>query len=124
MKRWLSVLVFLVLVTACPPKIPDNTGIEGQVFIGPMCPVVQQGQECPDRPYQATLTVLTASGHKVTQFTTDAEGRFQVPLAPGDYILRPQTPANQPMPVAAEQAFTVTEGQFTQVDVTYDSGIR
>ena len=124
MNRWLCTIFLVILPAACSPQIPANTGIEGQVTIGPMCPVVRQGQECPDQPYQATLTVLTSAGRKVTQFTTDTEGKFQVPLAPGDYILHPEPPQNQPMPVAAEQTFTVVEGQFTQIRVIYDSGIR
>ena len=124
MKRWLCIIFLGILPAACSPQIPANTGIEGQALIGPMCPVVRQGQECPDQPYQATLTVLTSAGRKVTQFTTDTEGKFQVPLAPGDYILYPETPKNKPMPIGAEQTFTVVEGQFTEILITYDSGIR
>jgi hypothetical protein len=87
--------------------------------------VVQQGKECPDNPYQATLIVLDSSGaREITRFQTDAEGRFRLPLAPGNYILHPETPENMPMPIAPEQNFTVTEGRFTQINVVYDSGIR
>ena len=123
MRRIHSILL-LLLFASCSPQIPANTGIEGQVLIGPMCPVVRQGQECPDQPYQATLTILTSEGRKVTQFNTDADGRFHLPLAPGTYILHPQTPQNQPMPVAAEQTFRAVEGQFIQIKVIFDSGIR
>jgi len=67
---------------------------------------------------------MTSGGRKVTQFTTDTEGRFRVPLAPGTYILHPKTPGNQPMPTAAEQPFSVVKGQFTLLKVIFDSGIR
>jgi hypothetical protein len=123
MHRLLFILLVLMLAS-CSPKIPANTGIEGQVLIGPICPVVKSGQECPDQPYQATLMILTSGGRKVTQFTTDANGRFRLPLAPGSFILRPQTPDNQPMPSASEQTFSVVEGQFTRLKISYDSGIR
>jgi len=124
MQRTFVFLLILFLV-ACSPQIPVNTGIEGQVLIGPTCPVVQQGNECPDKPYQATLTVLDSSGtREIARFQTDTEGRFRLPIAPGNYILRPETPENMPLPIAPEQNFTVTDGQFTQISVTYDSGIR
>jgi len=92
------------------------------VFIGPMCPVVMEGQECPDRPYQATISIMTQNGKKVTQFQTDVEGNFRVPLAAGEYILHPESPAG--IPFAADQPFTVLTGQFTHITVSYDSGIR
>jgi hypothetical protein len=46
--------VLILILSTCSLKAGQtNSGIEGQVFIGPMCPVVQIGQECPDQPYQA-----------------------------------------------------------------------
>lgn len=121
------ILVFLLclFLASCSPQAPTDTGIEGQVLIGPVCPVVQQGKECPDKPYQATLTVLDSRGmREIARFQTDTEGRFHFPLAPGSYILHPETPENVPLPVAPEQDFTVAEGRFTQISVIYDSGIR
>ena len=124
LKRFLLVMLLLVFLAACAPSTPADSGIAGQVFLGPVCPVVQLNNPCPDRPYQASLTSLTSSGRKVTSVTTDTEGRFRVALAPGNYTLHPEKPANSPMPFAAEQTFSVIAAQFTQVKVTYDSGIR
>lgn len=119
------VVLLLIFLSACSSQIPANTGIEGQVLIGPICPVVQEGKECPDKPYQAILTILDSSGtHKVARFQTDTEGHFRLPLTPGNYILHPETPDNMALPIAPEQNFTVTDGQFTQISVVYDSGIR
>ena len=87
-----------------------------------MCPVVQQGQECPDQPYQATLTVNSLNGVQIVQFQSDAQGRFQVSLVPGEYILHPESPNG--LPFASEQTFTVETGSYTQITVHYDSGIR
>jgi hypothetical protein len=93
-------------------------------MIGPTCggPVTIDSTECADKPYQATITVLDANGLQVAQFQTDAEGRFQIGLAAGEYTLRPESAT--PLPYAAEQVVTVVEGQFTQVTITYDSGLR
>jgi hypothetical protein len=71
------------------------------------------GQECPDQPYQATLTVNSPNGGKVVQAQADAQGRFKIPLAPGDYILHPESPNG--IPSASEQSFRVEAGRFTQV---------
>ena len=124
MRHFHCIFLLVFLLTACAAQIPADTGVEGQVTIGPMCPVVRQGQECPDKSYQATLAILTAGGRQVKQFTTDTAGNFRMPLAPGSYILHPQTPANQPMPTGRDQPFSVVQGQFTQIKVVYDSGIR
>jgi len=115
-------ILILLLATCSVKPTPTNSGVEGQVFIGPNCAVVQQGQPCPDQPYQATLTIHSLDGKKITQVQTDGSGRFQIALAPGQYIMHPESP--NVMPFAAEQTFTVEASMFTQVIVNYDSGIR
>jgi len=118
-------LLSLVFLTACNAILsspPPDSGIEGRVYVGPMCPVVQFGTDCPDSPYQAALTVLSLEGRKILQFQTDETGRFKVPLGPGEYILHPESPNG--IPFATEQTFTVRSGHFTEVIITYDSGIR
>lgn len=118
------ILLSLVFLTACSAKsstTPDS-GVEGQVLIGPVCPVEQQGETCPDRPYQATLTVNTPKGEKIVQIETDEEGKFKIPLEPGSYILVPES--TDMIPFASEQPFTVAEGKYTQLTVAFDSGIR
>lgn len=124
--RFSFLIVLALILAACsiPPTPDGSSGVFGQVTLGPVCPVVKIGEDCPDRPYQATLSILTVSGAPVTRIETNAEGKFRVALAPGDYLLRPETPGNRPMPNAQEQKFTVTTGQFTELQVTYDSGIR
>ncbi len=117
----LGVLI-LILATCSTKPQPLDSGIEGQVFIGPMCPVVQVGQECPDQPYKAVLTVNSPDGERIVQAQTDEEGKFRIPLKPGKYTLHPESPKNYPF--ADEQPFTVEEGEYTQVTVNYDSGIR
>lgn len=116
-------LLFVLLLTACLGTLqPPDSGIEGIVTIGPMCPVMQANVPCPDQPYQATLTVLSTSGKKVVQFQTDEKGRFRVNLASGDYVLHPESP--NVMPSAADIPFTVDEHKFTLLEISYDSGIR
>ena len=115
--------ILMLILAACSAK-PETTdsGIEGQVFIGPNCPVMRIGQECPDEPYQAVLTVNSLGGERIVQVQTDEEGWFKIPLEAGEYILHPESP--NALPHAEEQTVTVEKGKFTEVTVTYDSGIR
>ena len=124
MMKFKFVLGILILILAACSTKPQTTdsGIEGQVFIGPNCPVVQVGQECPDQPYQAILTVNSLGGERIVQIQTDEEGRFKIPLESGEYILHPES--TNRLPFAQEQELKVEEGKFTQVIVNYDSGIR
>lgn len=128
MKKTLLLLAILIM-TACLPNVNDpneslDSGIEVQVLIGPMCPVVQIGTDCPDQPYQASLTIIDSKGREVIQFETDEQGRYKAHLEPGQYTLRPESPEGTVLPRAGEQSFTVEAHQLTRIVVNYDSGIR
>jgi hypothetical protein len=98
--------------------------VKGQTIIGPMCPVVRIGQDCPDQAYQANLTVRTPEGQDVMRFDTGVDGKFRVNLPPGDYILHPESLEAGHMVVAADVPFTVLPDEFTNIIVAFDSGIR
>ena len=121
-KFLIGVLILVLATYSVHNPTPRESGIEGQVVIGPMCSVVQPGQACPDGPYQTTLTVNSLSGRRIAQFQTDETGRFKIPLEPGEYILHPESPNG--FPVASDQTFAVEAGKYTQLTVNYDSGIR
>ena len=122
MKFLIGVLILVLATCSIYNPTPRGSGIEGQVFIGPMCPVIQENQECPDQPYQATLTIQSRTGVQIMQFQTDEEGRFKVPLAPGEYIMHPESPDG--IPSAGDQTFLVETGRYTLLIINYDSGIR
>jgi hypothetical protein len=106
---------------ANPAEARSESGIAGQVSIRPVRPHETIG--VPNvTPYQAKFEVLDASGRAVTSFETDPSGNFRVPLPPGKYVLRPQSPG--PYPRASEQTVVVPPKRFTRVHVVYDSGIR
>ncbi len=121
-KFLMGVLILVLATCSVYNTTPKGSGIEGQVLIGPVCPVVQQNQACPDRPYQATLTIQSRTGVQIMQFQTDEEGRFKIPLAPGEYILHPESPGG--IPFSRDQTFVIETGRFTQLSVNYDTGIR
>lgn len=124
LKKFFPFFLLFIILTGCSytstPALAS--GVEGHVTIGPICPVVQINNPCPDKPYQATLTILDARGKKILKFQTDANGYFHVALAAGDYVMHPESP--NVMPHAPGQSFTVMADKFTRLDITYDSGIR
>jgi hypothetical protein len=113
-------------VLALGEEASGTSGIEGQVLRGPMCPVSTPDIPCPDQPFQATVVVWNAEHTTVMRsFTTDEQGLFRVPLAPGNYYLDPQpVEPGQMFPTPIPQAITVLANQFAQVTVQYDTGIR
>lgn len=97
-------------------------GIEGIALLGPLCPVVSEDDPCPDRPFETSIDVRRPSGKRVARIRTGEDGRFRVGLRPGSYVLDPVS--GDPFPVSAAQDVEVVEGVYTQVVVTYDTGIR
>jgi len=99
-----------------------DSGVQGEVRIGPISPVEQPGVD-NSAPYVATLLVKkTGSDKTVAKTTSAADGTFRIALPPGTYVLEPVN--GDPLPVAAPQQFIVEAGKFTTVRVDYDSGIR
>jgi hypothetical protein len=89
-----------------------------------MCPVVQENTPCPDEPYAATLVVETLDGKEVARTQSGEDGAFRVDVSPGTYTLVPHSPNAGGPASASEQRVDVLDGEYTRVDVSYDSGIR
>jgi hypothetical protein len=111
----------LFIATGCGQTVTDS-GVVGEVRIGPISPVEQPGVE-NTAPYTANLVVRTVPDRDVAaEARSGDDGLFRIVLPPGDYLLEPENGA--PLPLAEPQPFTVIGGQFTKVHVDYDSGIR
>ena len=124
-----SLMAIAAVLAACDddgPSAPLTSGIEGQVLIGPQCPVEVEGTPCPDAPFAADVEVWDAERTgRVTTVTSDKEdGRFRVELPPGDYWLEPLAQKDGVPPAAEGQQVTVPQGGFAEVTISYDSGIR
>jgi hypothetical protein len=124
------IFILVFLSSACTLASPitltrtPSSGIEGHVTEGPMCPgpVAIGDNSCPDKPYQATLSILGSNNKEVTRFQTDPSGYFKINIAPGTYILHPES--DMALPHASDQTFVVQPDQFTQVTVIFDTGMR
>jgi hypothetical protein len=127
-RKTLSVLTLCAVASAgaCGADAllgPDAAqGIEGIALLGPTCPVQTQDEDCADRPYQAWITVRDAEGDHVTRVRSGEDGRFRVGLVPGRYTLDPED--GDPFPTATDQEVDVLPGSFTEVVVSFDTGIR
>lgn len=110
-----------LIIAALLCSVPSS-GIVGQIFVGPTCPVERANSPCPERTYQGTIAILQPDRREVARVRADEHGRFQFALRPGRYILLPLS-ANV-MPRGIEQNVSVEAGTYTTVRVEYDSGIR
>jgi hypothetical protein len=119
------VIVASIGLAACERtgRAPDS-GVHGQVLVGPVCPVVQAGDTCPDQPYPARLEVVDGAGAVVARGTADDNGRFQFALPAGSYRLAAYSVSDAPMPWASPVDFVVQPNAWTELSVSMDSGIR
>jgi hypothetical protein len=109
------------------PALPGVTGVQGKATAGPTCPVETNPPDpaCAERPVAGAVLVFTnAAGTEVARATSGADGAFSVELAPGSYTLTAQ-PSQGLMGTPGPMDVVVEGGQpMTEVQVSYDTGIR
>jgi hypothetical protein len=118
-----ATLIALISVTAvAETPAPGTSGIEGTILVSPSRP----GPITKDGPSVAPVLnaqfVVKAGDATVKTFTTDGEGRFQVALPPGHYIILREDPGARIGRWRFEAG--VVAGQMTKVNWTADSGMR
>ena len=102
------------------PDAPQ--GIDGLVLLGPQCPVQTLNDPCPDLPYTAWINIRDSGGGLIERVQSGDDGRFRVGLNPGSYVLDPES--GSPFPVASAQDVQVEPGTYSEVLVSFDTGIR
>ena len=125
MKRFALALVLVAgAVASCGGDgAGDGTsGIRGQARSGPNCPVEMEGSPCPDLPWEGTVIAIDSDTDEEFTVQTDTEGRFELPLGPGNYEV--SIVSESPPPFAKPQTVMVDPGSFTQIVVSVDTGIR
>ena len=103
------------------PPPTGATGLEGTVTRGPVTPVCQVGVPCY-APFSAAFTV-TQQQRVVASFRSDSAGRYQVLLAPGAYMVAPDSGAPV-WPKGQVRSVTVGSVGLTHLDLQFDTGIR
>ena len=116
-------LVAVALAACGGDGAGDGTsGIRGQALAGPQCPVEMADSPCPDLPWEGTVVATDTSSGDAFTAITDADGRFELSLAPGTYEVTIEA-ASTP-PTAEPQTVTVEDGTFTEIELFVDTGIR
>lgn len=117
---------FVALVSAmaaAQTPTPITSGIEGTIVVSPTRPgPIRKGDGPSVAPVRNAEFVVKARDATVKTFTTDAEGRFQVALPPGHYVIAREGAA----PWIGRWRFEadVVASQITKVTWTADSGMR
>jgi hypothetical protein len=122
-------LIASLLLSACALRSggAGATGVQGKATAGPTCPVERNPPDpaCAERPVAGAVLVFTnVAGTEVARATSGADGAFSVELAPGAYTITAQ-PREGLMGTPAPIDVVVEAGQpMTEVQVSYDTGIR
>jgi hypothetical protein len=104
------------------PAAPDATALAGTVVRGPTQPVCRVDASC-EAPFSAAFTV-ERGGRVVAGFRSDSEGRFEVLLTPGSYVIVPGPDAPLPSPLSQRKEVAVASSGKTMVRLLFDTGIR
>ena len=120
--------IALAVLIMCAGFLPgqtqsgSETGIEGVITIDPIRPGPVRA-DAASSPLANAVFVVESQKGEITSFTTDDQGRFRLPLAPGHYkvSLKGKTGG-----VGRFGPFEVdvVAGQMTKVQWRCDSGIR
>lgn len=105
------------------PIVGRDTGLIGVVVRGPIQPVCMANEPCDDAPFSAGFTVRQ-NDRVVARFRSDAEGRFEIRLAPGSYTIVPDSDAPLMQPSAQTKEVVVGAVGLTTVRLDFDTGIR
>ena len=117
----LVALFAMIAVAETPP--PGTSGIAGVVLVSPSRPGPIRKDEGPSvAPASNARFTVKGGDATVTTFVTDWEGRFQVALPPGHYVIAREGAA----PQIGRWRFEadVVAGEMTKVNWTADSGMR
>jgi hypothetical protein len=118
-----ATLIALCSMTAVATPPPGTSGIEGTIVVSPTRPGPIRKAEGPSvAPVRNAQFAIKAGDATVKTFTTDDEGRFQVALPPGHYVILREDPGARIGRWRFEA--DVIASQMTKVNWTADSGMR
>ena len=112
-----------VCVSTSQTPSAGESGIEGIITISPSQPGPSRSDAPDFKPLSNTAFVVKDLKTEVTSFTTDDQGQFRIPLAPGHYIVSVK---GRKLGIGHFGPFEVdvVSGKMTKVQWKCDSGIR
>jgi hypothetical protein len=121
-------LVLVISCTACALGPKEYGVLEGQVSIGPLVPVIREGEQPPTPAPEvyAAREIVVFKANGVTEFTRlqiDSNGRFKAQLPVGTYVIDINrigidSAENFPLEI------TILANQTTAMSINIDTGIR
>jgi hypothetical protein len=123
---WL--VVAIACIAACSATAQASGTLEGHVTIGPLVPVVRQGEPEPTpapEVYAARQIVVFARDGQteVARAQVDAGGDYRVTLPAGTYVVDINH-AGIDRAADLPKTVQISAGQVTRLDVDIDTGIR
>jgi len=125
MAKTLAFLALALLLFGCAAPQNAKGFLEGEVTIGPLCPVepCDLTQEQIDQAYTSRSIIVYASDRTtiVRQISIPPGGNYEIELTPGRYFvtIRPGGIGDYPF-----QEIIVSSNQTTRLDLGVDTGIR
>ncbi len=121
-------LYLLIPFTSCNPGPKEFGVLEGQVSIGPLVPVVREGEDPPTPAPEvfAAREIVVYKKNGKTEFIRleiDSIGWYQGKLPVGTYVIdinRIGIDSADNLPLEIK----ITSGSLTRLDINIDSGIR
>jgi hypothetical protein len=101
-----------------------KSGLTFTATVGPTCPGPQRvGQVCT-APYEGEFIVTRPDGNEAARFKTGVDGRAVVDLPPGAYTVSTQLDAGSVLRRGGSVEVTVVPGQYVDVVLDLDTGMR
>jgi hypothetical protein len=111
-----------MLGQAVDPDLAPS-GIRGVTVVDQGRPLLMHQKSVPLEPMPAWIRI-TRGGQSIAHVGTDAYGRFEVLLPPGNYQLAAVNITGAPVPTALPITMTVHPHEINTVTIQFDSGIR
>ena len=117
-----TLIALFSLTAVAETPLPGTSGIEGTVLVSPSRPgpITKDGPSVA--PARNVQFLVKAGDATIKTFTTDDEGRFQVALPPGHYVILREGAGARIGRWRFEA--DVVAGEMTKVNWTADSGMR
>src|ERR1041384_2579934 len=83
-----TVVALFSMAAVAEMPLPGSSGIEGTIVVSPTRPgPIRKDEERSVAPVRNAQFAIKVGDATVKTFTTDGEGRFQVALPPGHYVI-------------------------------------
>ena len=126
--RRLLLVALILFVTSCTPGPQQMGTLEGHVAIGPLVPVVREGESeptpAPELYASRQIVIYAQDGRtEITRVQIDAKGNYRVTLPVGTYVVDINH-VGIDRGIDLPKTVEIVSGRITRLDVEIDTGIR